>query len=369
VLLAALAGAALAAGSGNPKIAVLDLRAAVGGAPPDYGVTAARLIADAFQGTGKYEAVDPDIVRDALAKRQLQPPFGVGHLQLLADVLKADLLVHGSVRSLTLEPEKHSASVVLSVEIVEGASGNLRKRAQATGTYAAQAGEGDREVLLAALADAAGKVVASATGLAVRPTSAEETTGRAIRDQSGSATAAGANLAAALLPPVEVADDVPLIGTPTGSPGSAPSPSGPRVSVIESAGPQTAGARAGGGLQTKPDTPSARPPTKVTVAQKPPTEPTTEELPSEDVAPLVRAKILAKLSADRVLITLGKDALVTPKMELEVYRVTVSRDETVTKRRVGKIRVVKINPTDAEARILEGADLMATGDVAYNYGE
>ena len=39
-----------------------------------------------------------------------------------------------------------------------------------------------------------------------------------------------------------------------------------------------------------------------------------------------------------------------------------------TKSRIGKLRVVKINPTDAEARILEGAQLIRTGDRAYYYG-
>lgn len=87
------------------------------------------------------------------------------------------------------------------------------------------------------------------------------------------------------------------------------------------------------------------------------------------MTPLIRAKVLAKLAPDRVLITLGNESAVSPKMELDVYRVTVDRDSNVTRRKLGRIRIVKINPTDAEARILEGGPLISTGDYAYYYGD
>ena len=100
-----------------------------------------------------------------------------------------------------------------------------------------------------------------------------------------------------------------------------------------------------------------------------PEEPASGGPAGEDVTPLIRAKVLAKLAADRVLVTLGSESVVTPKMEMDVYRVTVTKDGTVTRRKLGRIRIVKINPTDAEARILEGGPLMATGDFAYYYGD
>jgi hypothetical protein len=100
-----------------------------------------------------------------------------------------------------------------------------------------------------------------------------------------------------------------------------------------------------------------------------PEEPPSETPAEEAFTPLIRAKVLAKLAPDRVLITLGGESVVTPRMEMDVYRVTVDKESNVTRRKLGRIRVVRINPTDAEARILEGGPLMTTGDYAYYYGE
>ncbi|MBM3498710.1 MAG: hypothetical protein FJX74_08565 [Armatimonadetes bacterium] len=356
---------------------MLDIRATVGGAPPDLGVTAGRLVAAAFAATGKYEVVDYDLVRAELAKRDLRPPFGVGHLQLLADVLDADLVVHGAVRSLTFDTQRGSAAVVLSLEVVDGPTGNLRKRAETTGSEAAT-GEGMDQgaVTAAALAAAVLKAVETVTGLPaqVEPPKVtvprpEELPGAGASRPEASAPAPGPQ--PALLPPMEAGESAPRTTTPAADlrPGAPPRPQS-SISVIVTPRPQTGG-RAGEASPPAGGRPAVTPPPpgKVTVLPEPPeAEVLVEEGADETLAPLLTAKILAKTAGDRVLITLGRGSAVTPKMELEVFRVTVSRDETTTRRRLGRIRVTKINPTDAEARILEGGPLMATGDYAYYYG-
>jgi hypothetical protein len=372
VLLVILTTAAYAAEAKSPRTAVLDFRSAIGGAPPDFGTTAARLVSEALAGTGKYDVLDYDVVRGEVAKRDLRPPFGVGHLQLLADVLKADLVVQGSVRSLTYDVGKPSASVVLSLEMVDGPSGDLKKRAEATGTFVAEAGTDQREVLVGALADAARQVVEAATGLTVRGET-PKAVGAALQDRSGAAGPAEAGLAAALLPPVEVAAETPKTTAPAADlePGGKPSPGEPEVSAIAAQAPKRGTRSDQGALPTKTETPGAAPApngTATTTTEHPPEEPPIEGSPDEELTPLIRVKVLAKLAADRVLVTLGKESALAPKMEMDVYRVTVSRDGTTTKRKLGRIRVVKINATDAEARILEGGPLMATGDFAYYYG-
>ena len=376
-LLTLVTSLALTAEAQAPKVAVLDIRATVGSAPPDFGVTAARLVAGALTGTGKYEVIDYDVVRAELAKRELRPPFGVGHLQLLADALRADLVVHGSVRSLTFDTQQRSASVVLSLEIVDGPSGNLKKRAEATGSVQATAEPDPHAIMVAALTDAVTRAVEASTGLKVQAMPAKVTV-PAPDEVPGMAASPGEPSAArgappALLPAMEAGESVPRITTPAADlrPGAPPAPE-PRISVVVVPRPQTGGGGGDVGPSARAETVGGTSPApgKVTVLPEPPEEEIlVDETADESLPPLITVKILAKTAADRALVTLGKGAAVTPKMELEVYRVTVSRDETTTRRKLGRIRITKINPTDAEARILEGAPLIATGDYAYYYGE
>jgi hypothetical protein len=377
VVLALLPALSLAAGAKSPKVAVLDFRAAMAGAPPDFGVTAARLVADAFAGTGRYEVVDYSLARDELAKRQLRPPFGVGHLQLLADVLKADLVVHGSVRSLVYDAARRSASITLSLEMVDGASGNVKKRAEGTGNREDAGATDGRSVLVAALNEAVLKAVEAATGVKV-----ETTTPRVVvpssEDLPGAGAPTGEGLTAtarpgeALLPPIEAGESLPLITVPPANlkPGMRLPVAEPKTSAIATEGPQGGGHTGAGGASAGPGSSATGTPPKGTVTIRPePEEPPSETPAEEAFTPLIRAKVLAKLAPDRVLITLGGESVVTPRMEMDVYRVTVDKESNVTRRKLGRIRVVRINPTDAEARILEGGPLMTTGDYAYYYGE
>ena len=79
--------------------------------------------------------------------------------------------------------------------------------------------------------------------------------------------------------------------------------------------------------------------------------------------------VLANLGAGRVLVTLGRDGVILPKMELEVFHVTVLRDGEVREQRIGRIRISKIGRTDAVARVLDGGKSLGTGDIAYFAGE
>ena len=376
VLLALLPALASAADAKAPKVAVLDFRVVLGGAPPDFGVTAARLVAEALTATGRYEVIDYGLVRDQLAQRQLRPPFGVGHLQLLADVLKADLVVHGSVRSLVYDAGRRSASVGLSLELVDGPTGNLKKRADVTGNYEDAAEPEQRAIVTAALNDAVRKAVESATGVKVE-TTAPKVIVPSAQDLPGAAAPTGEELTAtvrpgeALLPSVDAGESLPRTTTPPAElkPGMKPAITPPKASAIATEGPKTGGhagaAAAPGGAGNSG---AATPPQGTVTVLPEPEEPPSEGVGGEDATPLIRAKVLAKLAPDRVLITLGNESAVSPKMELDVYRVTVDKENNVTRRKLGRVRIVKINPTDAEARILEGGPLISTGDYAYYYG-
>jgi hypothetical protein len=353
LVLASAVGVCRADGA-RPKTAVLELRAAVGGVPADFGLAGARLLAGALAATGQYDVIDSEKAEAAVREHGLRPPFAVGHLQLLAEALDADVLVHGSVRGVTYDAEAGSASVILSIELVEGKSGRLRHRQQASGKRSAPTGiaTGRQETMVGALAAAVESVVEALTG---------ERVPAALQAASERESVAAWPLEPPRLAPAAVGRDSPKTGEPRADLlASGGEPEAPAVAVAPVTTPQPA-------PQPRTEAPPA--PGNLTETQpEPPVEFTPEEAEDERV-PLVQAKVLAKLGPDRALITLGKDAIVEPKMELEVYRVRYSREtERATKSRIGKLRVVKINPTDAEARILEGAEVIRTGDLAFFYG-
>jgi hypothetical protein len=362
-----------AAHAAKIEVAVLDFRSITAGAPPDFGIAAARLVAAALEGTGKYQVTDYTQVREELAKRRLEPPFGVGHLQMLADVLKVQQIVHGSVRALNYDPATGTAGVTLAIEVVDGASGNLRKHAEGQGVYraAGAAAVEEPELLLRALTEAVKQVVEDATGATVQAT--PEEIGAAAKGDTGQAGGpAGGGLAAALLPPVQATEPTPMTATPRADLAAPPSPpSASRISVVVVQNPTTDSGSPAVTPAPTPEAPASPPGVPPPAGRTPRIieDQPIDEPGTADLIPLIRAKILAKIGADRVLLTLGKDAAIGPKMELDVYRVSTTRDGTTTKRKMGRIRIAKVNPTDAEARILEGAEVIATGDYAYYYGE
>ncbi len=353
LMLASAVGVSGADGA-RPKTAVLELRAAVGGVPADFGLVGARLLAAALGATGQYDVIDSEKTEAAVREHGLRPPFAVGHLQLLAEALGAEVLVHGSVRGVTYDAEAGSASVILSIELVEGKSGRLRQRQQASGKRSAPTGiaTGRQETMVGALTAAVESAVEALTG---------ERVPAALPAASGQENLAARPLEPPRLAPAAVERDIPKTGEPRADLlASGKAPEAPAIAVAPVTTPQPA-------AQPRTEAPPA-PGNLTEIEPESPVEPAPEEA-EDDRLPLVQSKVLAKLGPDRALITLGKDAIVEPKMELEVYRVRYSREtERATKSRIGKVRVVKINPTDAEARILEGADLIRTGDLAYFYG-
>ncbi len=357
VLLGACLGTAWPAET-RPKVAVLEFRVGVGNAPAGLGSVAAWVISDALAATGRYAMIPQDRVQEVAHKAGLQPPFGVGHIELLADVLGADIVVHGSIRGLTFNSAAGAASVMVAAEVVDGKSGNLRQRAEATGTRSAAVAVAHDQggVVVEALAIAAGKLAEAITGVKVQ-------TALPTGGASAAAVAVGAT---ASLPPA-------LLPVAASGTAEQPATSTPRLDLFPKVPiaeyPAIPGAAAGGSnpaTTTQSPVPPAdnegnQPPAGSSEARGP------DEMPGE---PLVQATVLAKLGPNGVLITLGRDALVAPKMIMDVYRISYSHGEGgPVRQRIGRIRVAKINATDAEARIIEGAALIRTGDMAYNFGQ
>jgi len=348
VLLVGLAAAA-SAGEVKPKTAVLEFRAGVGGAPADLGVTVAQIVSDTLGATGRYEMVPQERVREACRKADLRPPFGVGHIQLVADVLGADIVVHGTVRALTFGPAAGAASVVLAAEVVDGKSGDLKKKAEATGRRAATAAvtSNEQQIIVDALAVGAENLVAALTGLKV--TAPVPVSGASVT----------VTVAAPPSPPLLPATTPPL--------GDEPISSAPRLDLmpkVQVASKPPTDVAAGTGSTTPGQTRAA---TGAPAQTQPPAETNSGELA---VQPIIEAKVLAKIASDRVLITLGKDALVAPKMEMDVYRITYPKgQDRPSRQKIGRIRIAKVSATDAEARILEGGPLIRTGDMAYYFGQ
>jgi len=356
-LLAASLTAVCWAADTRPTVAVLEFRVAVDNAPADFGNATAQVIASALAATDRYALIPQNRVVETTRQAGLRPPFGVGHIELLADLLGADIVVHGSIRGLSFDPVAGTASVRLVAEVVDGKSGDLKQTAEATGARSATAtvAENHGQVVAQALADAAGKLAEAIAGVRVQAA-----------PPGGGASAAA--VAASVMAPPSAA----LL--PAVAPGAVeqPATSVPRLDLFPkapvAADPSTSAA--GGG--PKPPTTTQSPATSA-VNQSNQSQPglwaggTSEEMAVE---PIVRAKVLAKLGPGSVLITLGKDALVTPKMVMDVYRITYPHGDAPPERqKIGRIRVTKINATDAEARILEGAAVMRTGDMAYYFGE
>ncbi|MGQ9729921.1 MAG: hypothetical protein ACUVX8_01480 [Candidatus Zipacnadales bacterium] len=375
VLLAVISWASAGAQQAGPTVAVLDFRCTIESAPADFGIMAATMVAGALQGTGHYRLVDYNRVREELADRGLRPPFGVGHLQLLADVLGAELMVHGSVRGLTFDRETGAASVVLSIEMVDGVTGALRKRAEGSGTHTeAGTGTDQQGILLRALADAARKVVEEATGLRVG-----NNTGHLVAAMQAISSPTGAvsdNPHEARLPSVALADELPRLGIPRRELhyGGGVASEEPTVSNIAGSSPKT------NTVTLEPQdtsTPTAHPPApqsrtavELKTKERTPLILGSQEEDEAEFKPLMRCQVLAKLGPERALLALPKNGgALAPKMELEVYRLTVGTNGETHRQKIGRLRIIKINPTDVEARILEGGNLMRTGDMAYYYGE
>jgi len=305
------------------------------------------------------------------------------HLQLLADVLGVDTVIHGSVRGLTYDPEAGSASVVIAVEVVDGKRGTLKGRHEGSGAHVAQAdiSSTQQSVILGALARAAEQVVEAITGIEVNAPEASP----------GAATVAETNAAEtnATQPPAEA--DVAEGGTPTETalvpavmPGSEGAEDGPKSTVptgdlivkIDPPAPEPVVETPAADSTPEPITPANE---SIVIVMKPPAEekPAPQPEPRSDYRddvleselPRVSVKILAKIGSGQVLTTLGRNGAIARKMELEVYRINVSRDGETTKRRIGRIRVMKMNRSDAVAHVLEGGNLLSTGDVGYYLGD
>jgi hypothetical protein len=232
-------------------------------------------------------------------------------LQLLSDVLGAELLLHGSVRALTLDAAAGSASVTLAFEVVDGRSGELRTSGEARGAQSATATvtANQQEVIVRALAAAAENLAETLTGARVAATPPPAAPGTA-------GNAAAPPVAASALP----AALVPAAGATADEPRLSP----PRTELTVAAAPKTAAGSAAPAPNVRIEI-IAKPTAPGTAA--PPVIPPAPSEAAGDLALPVEAKVLAKLAPDRVLITLGRTMIVTPKMELDVYRVTYPRGE------------------------------------------
>ncbi len=118
-----------------------------------YERRAADALQLALRGRERFEMVPRAQVRRELGARGLAPPFGPGHAQLVADLVGADYVLRGVVKSCTVTAAKESATVevTLEVQVLDGASGEQVDEVSGS----AQVATKELTTILEALADAA----------------------------------------------------------------------------------------------------------------------------------------------------------------------------------------------------------------------
>ncbi len=121
----------------------------------------------ALAATGHWELVDRGRVIRMCESEGLQPPYGVGYLQMLGERMSAALSVTGLVRTLEVNARRGVAQVTLQADVVENIGGQTI--ASARGVSAVRRAEGEivpMEVIVdRALNEAAAEIARSLTNL------------------------------------------------------------------------------------------------------------------------------------------------------------------------------------------------------------
>ena len=144
----------------RPRAAVFDFTDPAGWPGRLVGWRAAEAVHAALAEAGRWGLADRAVVVKACADEDLEPPYGVGYLQMLGARLGTPLAVTGLVEVCEVNPRRRAAQVTLVAELVEtGEGASLRS---VRGVAAAQAAHGEAvtldELVDRALAQAAADV-------------------------------------------------------------------------------------------------------------------------------------------------------------------------------------------------------------------
>ena len=375
-----------AAAQGLPRVGVLPFFDLSRQAPADAGQRAARVLHGLLLDAGKHELEPLEPLWADAQAQGLNPPYAVGDLQLMAHRRQLDLVAQGTIGTYDYNGRRRRLSLEIAVEIADGVSGDLVVQDQGAATVEAgkQEQPSAEDLLVRALEQTLATIVKKHLG-ELRPTSQRPPPPAG----TGGTTAGDTQVAPPPeqppgqpvepsaqppkqpespptpgqpdTPPAPTAPDQPAQPSPPGTPEQPAQPDAPE----QPAGPGTPGTPQ---HPAEPDQP-ANPPQPDQPGESPPPLPPLEPEPEEQLVPLVEAKVLVRIGKDKVLITLGRDVNVTKGMELEVWRQRWNReDQKMTRSRIGRVLVTKIGRTDAEARILEGGDLIGTDDLCLLFG-
>jgi len=358
-----------AAAQALPRLGVLPFNDVSRQAPREAGERAARVLHGLLLDVGKHDLAPLEALWADARAQGLAPPFGVGDLQLLAHRQQLDLVAQGAILSYDYNARKPRLAVEVVVEMADGVSGDLVVNDQASAT--AEPGKQEEltpdELLVRALESALATIVKRHIG-EVRPTSQ-----RPPPPAAGGGGTEGSPPDEAP-PPPESGQSSPQ---PPKNDENPPPPSGsggqqPPGDTPPSGGGDQPQPGSGAGDSTPPPPGGESQPPQDEQPENPPPPPTSPLEPEveDQRVPVVEAKVLVRIGKDKVLITLGRDQNVAKGMELEVWRLRWSRgQEAMTRLRIGRVVVTKVSRTDAEARVLEGGDLITTNDLCLLFAE
>lgn len=144
----------------RPRAVVFDFTEPDGWPGRMVGRRAAEAVHAALAEADRWDLADRAVVVKACADEGLEPPYGVGYLQMLGARLGTPLAVTGLVEVCEVNPTRRAAQVTLVAELVEtGEGASLRS---VRGVAAAQAARGEAvtldELVDRALAQAAADV-------------------------------------------------------------------------------------------------------------------------------------------------------------------------------------------------------------------
>lgn len=144
------------------RVAVYDFTDPSGYRGHLVGRRSAEAVQAALAGSGVWELVERSALLRQCAAEKVEPPFGVGYLQMFGRRLDASLAVAGLVESCAVNPARGTAQVTLSAELVEAIGGETLGsfRGVASASRGADEGAALDQVLDRALTEAAGNLVA-----------------------------------------------------------------------------------------------------------------------------------------------------------------------------------------------------------------
>lgn len=170
----------------RPRAAVFDFDEADDWPGRLAGRRAAEAVHVALAEAGVWDLADRSVVINICADEGLEPPYGVGYLQMLGERLGTALAVTGRVEVCQVNPGRRAAQVTVVTELVETAEGSSLRSVRGVAAEQAQRGEVVtlEELVDRALVQVAGDVARALTNF--EPTAARLVTtlpdGRVVLD-------------------------------------------------------------------------------------------------------------------------------------------------------------------------------------------